>query len=354
MKKYVIVTGSCGLIGVESCLFFDKKGYDILGIDNDMRSYFFGDGASTRKNLKHLMGTIKNYKQYDFDIRDMVSMERVFEQYGSNIECVIHTAAQPSHDWAVKEPITDFTINALGTLNLLELTRKHCKDATFIFTSTNKVYGDRPNAIYNCDFEIKELDTRYEAYDKKTGELYSVDEDMSIDGCKHSVFGASKVAADVMVQEYGRYHDMNTVCFRGGCLTGSKHSGAELHGFLSYLIKCMKNDKPYTVFGYKGKQVRDNIDSWDMVNAFWHYHQNPIPASVYNMGGGRENSVSMMEVIDIINEEMGSDWNNYTISDENRIGDHIWYISNLDKFKKDYPDWNITKNIREIVREMIS
>jgi CDP-paratose 2-epimerase len=236
----------------------------------------------------------------------------------------------------------------------LELTKNHCKDATFIFTSTNKVYGDRPNGIYDdCGFTIKELETRYEAYGDD-GELYAVGEDMSIDGCKHSVFGVSKVAADVMVQEYGRYHDMNTVCFRGGCLTGGGHAGAELHGFMSYLVKCMKSNKHYTIFGYKGKQVRDNIHSSDLVNAFWHYHQNPIPAAVYNMGGGRDNAVSMMEAIDMINEEMGTDWDNYTLSNENRIGDHIWYISDFSKFKQDYPNWTVTKDIKEIVKEMVS
>ena len=353
MKEYVVVTGSCGLIGVESCLFFHKQGYEIIGIDNDMRSYFFGEGASTSSNRKFLEENIEGYIHHHTDIRNFHSLEEIFEQYGANIKCVIHTAAQPSHDWAVKEPFTDFNINATATLNLLELTKNYCKDATFIFTSTNKVYGDRPNGIYdNCNFTIKELETRYEAYDDN-GKLYDVGEDMSIDGCKHSVFGASKVAADVMVQEYGRYHNMNTVCFRGGCLTGGGHAGAELHGFMSYLVKCMKENKHYTIFGYKGKQVRDNIHSSDLVNAFWHYHQNPKPAVVYNMGGGRDNAVSMMEVIDMINKEMGTNWDNYTLSDENRIGDHIWYISNLNKFKLDYPDWNITKDIRDIIREMV-
>jgi CDP-paratose 2-epimerase len=354
MKEYVIVTGSCGLIGVESCLFFHKQGYEIIGIDNDMRSYFFGEGASTSSNKKFLEENIKGYKHHSVDIRDFDSLEEIFEEYDVNIKCIIHTAAQPSHDWATKEPLTDFNINATATLNLLELTKNYCKDATFIFTSTNKVYGDRPNGIYDdCDFTIKELETRYEAY-SDDGEPYAVREDMSIDGCKHSVFGASKVAADVMVQEYGRYYNMNTVCFRGGCLTGGGHAGAELHGFMSYLVKCMKENKHYTIFGYKGKQVRDNIHSSDLVNAFWQYHQNPKPAAVYNIGGGRENAVSMMEAIDVINEEMGTDWDNYTLSNENRIGDHIWYISDLSKFKQEYPNWTVTKDIKEIVKEMVS
>jgi CDP-paratose 2-epimerase len=353
MSKYVIVTGSCGLIGMESCLFFHKKGFRIVGIDNDMRSYFFGKGASTAANRKFLEESIEGYEHYNLDIRDFISMQDIFEKYGSKIECVIHCAAQPSHDWAVKEPFTDFNINATATLNLLELTKNCCKEAPFIFMSTNKVYGDRPNGIYkDCNFEIKELDTRYEAF--ADGELYEVAEDMSIDGCKHSVFGASKVAADVMVQEYGRYHGMNTVCFRGGCLTGGGHAGAELHGFMSYLVKCMKQNNHYTIFGYKGKQVRDNIHSWDLVNAFWHYYQKPTPAAVYNIGGGRNNAVSMFEVIGLINEEMGTKWDNYTLSDENRVGDHIWYISDLSSFKNDYPEWDITKSMNDIIKEMVA
>ena len=357
MKKCVVVTGSCGLIGMETCLFFHQKGYRIIGVDNGMRSYYFGEDASTIANKEYLEKTLKNYDHWNVDVRDSNALEVLFKH--NDIDAVIHTAAQPSHDWAAKEPHTDFTVNAVGTLNLLELTRKYCKDATFIFTSTNKVYGDRPNAIYDDrDFEIKELKTRYEAYHRGSrsgcsNDLYSVNENMSIDSSKHSIFGASKVAADIMVQEYGRYFGMNTVTFRGGCLTGGGHAGAELHGFLSYLVKCMKNNKPYTIFGYKGKQVRDNIHSWDLVNAFWHYHQNPIPAAVYNIGGGRENAVSMMEAIDLINKEMGTKWDNYTLSDDNRIGDHIWYISDLSKFKTDYPEWELTKSIKDIVREMV-
>ena len=355
MSKYVLVTGSCGLIGMESCLFFHDKGFRVIGIDNDMRSYFFGDEASTASNKDFLLSNIDNYEHHNIDIRDISSLDKIFKEHGDNIKCVIHTAAQPSHDWAAKEPITDFSVNAMGTLNLLEMTKKYCKDASFIFTSTNKVYGDRPNGVYDdCDFEIKELDSRYEAYHKKTQKLYAVPEQMSIDMCKHSVFGASKVAADVMVQEYGRYHGMNTVTFRGGCLTGRGHSGAELHGFLSYLVKCIKEDRPYTIFGYKGKQVRDNIHSWDLVNALWHYHNNPKPGEVYNIGGGRENSVSMMEAIDLINKEAGTSWNNFTLSETNRIGDHIWYISDLEKFKNDYPDWKITKGIEDIIKEMVA
>ena len=354
MKKYVLVTGSSGLIGTESCLYFHERGYSVIGIDNDMRSYFFGKDVSTEKNKKYLVNTLNDYEHHDVDIRDKASLGKIFQKYGSRIECIIHTAAQPSHDWASKEPLTDFTINANGTLNLLEETRNNCKEASFIFTSTNKVYGDRPNGTYEgSEFVINELDTRYEAYHKNFGELYSVSENMSIDGSKHSLFGASKLAADIMVQEYGKYFNMNTVIFRGGCLTGAHHKGAKLHGFMSYLIKCIKNDMPYTILGYKGKQVRDNIDSWDLVNAFWHYHQNPSWGEVYNIGGGRENSVSILEVIYLVKKELGSNWNKYEISDKNRIGDHIWYITDLTKFKSKYPNWKITKNIDSIIKEMI-
>jgi len=354
MKKYVLVTGSCGLIGTESCLYFHERGYSILGIDNDMRSYFFGSESSTIPNREFLIKKLKNYEHYEVDIRDRDSLKKIFKKYGSRIECVIHTAAQPSHDWASIEPTTDFTINANGTLNLLEETRNNCKEASFIFTSTNKVYGDRPNGIYEgSEFVIDELDSRYEAYYKNSGELYSVSEDMSIDMSKHSLFGSSKLAADVMVQEYGKYFGMNTVSFRGGCLTGSHHKGAKLHGFMSYLMKCIKSDIPYTVFGYKGKQVRDNIDSWDLVNAFWYFHQEPSGGEVYNIGGGRENSISVLEVIELMKRQLNSNWNKYEISDKNRIGDHIWYITDLKKFKSRYPNWKITKNINQIIKEMI-
>jgi CDP-paratose 2-epimerase len=244
-------------------------------------------------------------------------------------------------------------------MNLLELTRLYCKESTFIFTSTNKVYGDRPNYNYNTgkidDYNllVKELDTRYEGVNRITGELSSVDESMSIDNTKHSVFGASKVAADIMCQEYGKYFGMNVGIFRGGCLTGPNHAGAELHGFLSYLVKCIVHNKPYTIFGYKGKQVRDNIHSFDLVNMFWEFHQNPKQGEVYNVGGGRNNSTSILEAIDTINEIAGTNWKNYTISEENRIGDHIWYITDLSKFKKDYPNWDITISLRETIKEMV-
>ena len=274
----------------------------------------------------------------------------MFNHYGDSIEIIIHTAAQPSHDWAAKEPLTDFSVNATGTVNLLESTRVCCPKATFIFTSTNKVYGYTPNYL-----TLAETDTRYEYLDGGFNPG-SIDETMSIDQCKHSVFGASKVAADIMCKEYAKYWDMNIGIFRGGCLTGPNHAGAELHGFLSYLIKCMVNDKPYTIFGYKGKQVRDNIHSWDLVNMFWHYHKNPKPGEVYNAGGGRNNSTSILEAIDSVNElRKGDDlepWTNYTLSDQARSGDHQWYISDLNKFKSHYPEWDITISLNETIRQI--
>lgn len=345
--KYVLITGSSGLIGSQSVDFFHRLGYGIIGIDNNMRAYFFGSGASTQQSRDALVANFENYTHFDYDVRDMGLMEAIFEKYADSIEIVIHTAAQPSHDWAAKEPITDFTVNALGTMNLLELTRKHCPDATFIFTSTNKVYGDTPNFL-----NIVEQEKRYECIG--AGEsLYAVPETMSIDQTKHSVFGASKVAADVMCQEYGKYFGLKTGIFRGGCLTGPNHAGTELHGFLSYLVKCAIQNKHYTIFGYKGKQVRDNIHSCDLVNMFWHFHQNPRCGEVYNAGGGRDNSCSILEVIDYVNKKTGFGWNNYTLSDQNRIGDHIWYISDLTKFKTHYPNWNLTRSLESTLDEMI-
>lgn len=362
-KKAAIVTGSSGLIGSQTVNFLINKGYYVIGIDNDMRSYFFGDEASTKESENKMLSDYgrDNFNPLNIDIRDYETLEVIFNGLVDDqregiidLDMIVHTAAQPSHDWAAKEPLTDFSVNAIGTMNLLELTRLNFPKASFIFTSTNKVYGDTPNRL-----TIDELETRYEFH--VNGLLPgSVDETMSIDNSKHSIFGASKVAADVMVQEYGRYFGMNTVVFRGGCLTGPNHAGAELHGFLSYLMKCIVNDKPYTIFGYKGKQVRDNIHSWDLVNMFWHYHQNPIPGAVYNAGGGRENSTSILEAIDTANKYLieegikSEPWTNYTISEQNRIGDHIWYISDLTKFKTDYPEWpGITISLNETIKQII-
>ena len=356
--RIAIVTGSAGLIGSQACDFFSSKGYKVVGIDNDMRSYFFGPSSSTKDSLISIKSKIKDYEHYEIDIRDYNKINDVFRKYSKKIDVVIHTAAQPSHDWAAKEPMTDFSINATGTMNLLESTRLNCLDATFIFTSTNKVYGDTPNSLY-----INEKDSRWEIdmsryedhqlYSNGIGNDGSINENMSIDHTKHSIFGASKVAADVMVQEYGRYFGMKTVVFRGGCLTGPNHAGAELHGFLSYLVKCIVNDKPYTIFGYKGKQVRDNIHSLDLVNMFWHFHQNPRPGEIYNAGGGRENSTSILEAIDAINLINGTKWSNYTVDNNNRIGDHIWYITDLSKFKSHYPQWDISINLKETIRQMV-
>jgi len=360
--KTVLITGSGGLIGSQSVSFFIEKGYKAIGIDNDMRSYFFGDESSTFSTTLHLSKKHKEkFLSYFVDIRNLDELEKIFLKH--KFDVVIHTAAQPSHDWAAKEPLTDFTVNALGTMNLLEMTRKYSPEASFIFTSTNKVYGDRPNLSYysgvpdvNYDaLMIHEEDSRYEGRWINNA-LAAIDENMSIDQNTHSVFGASKVAADVMVQEYGRYFGMNTVVFRGGCLTGPDHAGAELHGFLSYLIKCMVNSKPYTIFGYKGKQVRDNIHSYDLVNMFWEYHQNPRPGEVYNAGGGRENSTSILEAIDSVNEILISkgipEWKNFKIEETPRIGDHVWYVSDLQKFREHYPNWKITRSLSSIIEEI--
>jgi CDP-paratose 2-epimerase len=346
MKK-IIVTGSAGLIGSEAAKFFHEQGYAIIGIDNNMRSYFFGDGASTKWNQQKLETGLVDYSHYNIDIRSYNELEKLFSDHSSDIAAVIHTAAQPSHDWAAKEPITDFTVNANGTLNLLELTRLYCPGAVFIFTSTNKVYGDTPNYL-----PLIELDKRYEIDTAHVFAKEGIDESMSIDNCKHSIFGASKVAADVMVQEYGKYFGMQTAVFRGGCLTGPAHSGAELHGFLAYLILCAVNNKPYTIFGYKGKQVRDNIHSKDLIAAFWEYFKAPRPGEVYNMGGSRHSNISMLEAIEQI-EQISGHKLNYTISENNRIGDHIWYISDVNKFKAHYPAWQYEYDSKRILEEMI-
>jgi CDP-paratose 2-epimerase len=341
--KTILVTGSYGLIGSEVCRYYDNLGYRIIGIDNDMRKYFFNESSKEKNNNS----IYSNYIHFDCDIRNYNKLFLIFKKYSSDISLIIHTAAQPSHDWAAKEPLTDFTINALGTMNLLECTRQMCPEAVFIFTSTNKVYGDTPNNL-----PLIELENRWElnSYHKY---FNGIDESMSIDQSKHSLFGVSKVSADLMVQEYGRYFGLKTGVFRGGCLTGPSHAGAELHGFLSYLIKCFVNDKPYTIFGYKGKQVRDNIHSHDLVSAFHSFYLNPRPGEVYNIGGSRHSNISMLEAINKISNILGKPLN-YTISDDNRIGDHMWYISDVSKFKSHYPDWNYKYDIDMIINEMIS
>ena len=341
-----LVTGSAGLIGAEAVRFFSAQGYSVAGIDNDMRREFFGDEASTAWSRRALEVSIPGYTHYDVDIRDPSEVERVFAEYGSQIEVVIHTAAQPSHDWAARSPGTDFSVNATGTLVLLEAARKHCPEAPFIFTSTNKVYGDNPNKL-----PLVEKETRWEVDPIDPFYEHGIDETMSVDQTKHSLFGASKLAADVLVQEYGRYFGMNTVCFRGGCLTGPGHSGTQLHGFLSYLVKCAVTGAPYTVFGYKGKQVRDNIHSCDLVNMFWHYCRAPRPGEVYNAGGGRHSNCSMQEAIAGCERLIGKKMN-VTYSDTNRVGDHIWYISDTRKFQSHYPGWSYTYDLERILEEI--
>jgi CDP-paratose 2-epimerase len=340
--KTVIVTGSYGLIGSEVCRFYDKLGFRIIGIDNDMRKYFFGESTKEKMN-----NNFNNYIHHNVDIRNYDDLLKIFSEYSTDISLIVHTAAQPSHDWAAKEPITDFTVNSLGTLNLLECTRLFCNNSTFIFTSTNKVYGDTPNKL-----PLIELDSRYELHNSHKF-FNGIDETMSIDQTKHSLFGVSKASADLMVQEYGRYFGIKTGIFRGGCLTGPSHAGAELHGFLSYLIKCFINKKPYTVFGYNGKQVRDNIHSYDLVSAFHEFYLNPKIGEVYNIGGSRYSNISMLESINKISDILDTKLQ-YTISKDNRIGDHIWYISDVTKFKEHYPNWNYKYNIDMIINEMIN
>ncbi len=344
-----IVTGSSGLIGSETAKFLDARGLHVVGIDNDMRRYFFGPEASTDWNTRRLRSTLKDFEHHAADVRDAEAVNRIFERFGSNVSLVVHTAAQPSHDWAAREPFTDFTVNANGTLVMLEAARKFCPEAVFVFTSTNKVYGDTPNAL-----PLIETETRWEVEPAHPFAEHGIDETMTIDQSKHSLFGASKVAADVLAQEYGRYFGMRTATFRGGCLTGPAHSGAELHGFLAYLVKCVVTGRPYTIHGYKGKQVRDNIHSYDLVNAFWHFYQSPREGgAVYNMGGSRHSNCSMLEAIRTAEELTGRGLD-YTLSDEARSGDHIWWISDVRRFRRDYPDWEYAYDMRRIMEEIVA
>lgn len=342
----VLVTGSAGLIGSEATKFFADQGFDVVGIDNDMRARFFGVEASThwnRTKLEEQLGS--RYTHYEVDIRDDAAIDSLIARYGNDLELVLHTAAQPSHDWAAREPKTDFGVNAVGTLNLLEAVRQHASEAVFIFTSTNKVYGDAPNRLPLAEHTTRwEIDPTHEYAD-------GIPEDFSIDHSMHSLFGASKVAADVLVQEYGRYFDMRTACFRGGCLTGPSHSGTQLHGFLAYLMKCAVTATPYTVFGYGGKQVRDNIHSADLIRAFYEFYRNPRSAAVYNIGGGRYSNCSMIEAIRLCEQITGREME-WSYSESNRAGDHIWWISNLTRFKADYPSWQLEYDVPEILQEI--
>jgi len=343
----VIVTGSSGLIGSETVRCFHDQGFDVVGIDNDMRAYFFGQEASVEWSTKRLVASLPRFRHEAIDIRDVAAVEALFGRYGRDIVLVVHCAAQPSHDWAAREPATDFSINASGTLVLLEATRKLAPEAVFIFTSTNKVYGDTPNGL-----PIVEQERRWELEPSHPWAEHGIDESMSIDQTKHSVFGASKVAADVMVQEYGRYFGLKTGVFRGGCLTGPAHSGAELHGFLAYLVRCAVTRRPYTIFGYKGKQVRDNIHSTDLVQCLWHFFGQPRPGAVYNMGGSRHSSCSVLEAIDLI-AELGGGEVDYRVTDAARSGDHIWWISDVRRFQQDFPGWSYTYDLRTTLKEMI-
>ena len=330
----VIVTGSAGLIGSETVQFFCDKGFDVVGIDNDMRRRFFGAEASTDWNRSQLeQRFLTSYTHASIDIRDTSAVDQLFERYGKDVQLVVHTAAQPSHDWAAREPLTDFTVNANGTLNMLEATRRFAPEAVFIFTSTNKVYGDTPNRL-----PLIEQETRWEVDPSHPFAQEGIDETMSIDQSIHSLFGASKAAADLLAQEYGRYFHMRTAIFRGGCLTGPNHSGTALHGFLAYLMKCVCTGTPYTVYGYKGKQVRDNIHSADLVGAFYQFFLKPREGEVYNMGGSRFSNCSMTEAITLCERIAGKPLS-WTYTDTSRIGDHIWYISDTRKFQAHYPEW---------------
>jgi len=340
-----IITGSSGLVGSEAASYFASLGMDVVGIDNGMRAKFFGESASTHWMTERLEEEIIGYHHHNVDIRDAEGIAQVFAKYRGQIALVIHAAAQPSHDWAASDPNTDFTVNANGTSVMLEATRKFAPNAVFIFMSTNKVYGDRPNGL-----PLVELETRWEI-DPRHEYVRGIPETMSIDSALHSLFGASKVAADVLVQEYGRYFGMQTACFRGGCLTGPKHSGTQLHGFLSYLMKCAVVGTPYTIFGYKQKQVRDNIHSADLIRAFHAFFENPRSGEVYNIGGGRASNCSMLEAIALSEQITGNTFNREYV-DENRRGDHIWWISDLSRFEQHYPEWKIRFDVPHILREI--
>jgi len=341
-----IITGSAGLIGSEASRYFADQGLDIVGIDNDLRRTWFGEEASTDWQRRRLESELaKRYRHLTLDIRDQAGIERIFSALRDDIALVVHTAAQPSHDWAASQPHTDFTVNANGTLNLLEAVRRFAPAAVFIFTSTNKVYGDAPNRL-----PLRDIGSRCEI---APDHAYAagIPEDMPIDQSLHSLFGASKVAADILVQEYGRYFGMKTVCFRGGCLTGPNHAGAQLHGFLAYLVKCAATDSPYTVFGYRGKQVRDNIHCADLIRAFDCFFRQPRCGEVYNIGGSRFSNCSMLEAIAICEQLTGHPLR-WTYNNQHRAGDHLWWISDVGKFQSHYPAWQLTRNVPQICREI--
>ena len=344
--KIALITGSCGLVGSESSIFFSKKGFKIIGIDNNYRKFFFGNDGDISWVKKKLKNSLKDYIHFNTDIRNYNNLKKIFKKYAKKIKLVIHAAAQPSHDWAKNKPFIDFDINAKGTLNLLELTKLYAPNAPFLFMSTNKVYGDNPNKL-----PLIEKKTRWEL--KKSHKYQrGINETMSIDNCTHSFFGASKSYADLVVQEYGKNIGLKTACFRAGCITGPNHSGAKLHGFLSYLVKSSLQNKKYTLIGYKGKQVRDNIHSQDLVSCFWEFYKKPGVGEIYNIGGGRYSNCSIIEALNVI-EKISKIKIKRKILTQNRVGDHIWYISDMKKFKKKYPKWKQKYSTLKIIKELI-
>jgi len=341
-----IITGSSGLVGSEAVNFFSDKGFDVIGVDNNLRKFFFGKNGSTSWVKSQLIKRNKNFRNFNTDIRNFAKLTNIFKKYSKNISLIIHSAAQPSHDYGKNFPFLDFNVNATGTLNLLELTKKYCPNAPFIFMSTNKVYGDNPNKL-----RILEKKTRWElSNDDKN--FNGINENFSIDNSTHSFFGVSKTYADLIVQEYGKNIGLKTVCFRGGCITGPNHSGASLHGFLSYLVKSSLNNKKYNIIGYKGKQVRDNLHSNDLVKCFWEFYKKPRNGEIYNMGGGRYSNCSIIEALDLV-EVYTKTKIKKKILKLPRVGDHIWYISDTSKFKKHYPNWKQKYDTKKIIEELI-
>lgn len=343
----VVVTGSAGLIGSEAVAFYAARGYQVVGIDNNMRETFFGEDGSTLWNRSQLIQEQgRRYEHHDVDIRDREELDRIFARFGQAISLIVHAAAQPSHDWAASHPVIDFTVNANGTLHLLEAARRYCPDAVFVFTSTNKVYGDAPNRL-----PLVEKETRWEVEPSHPYHL-GIKEDMSVDQHMHSLFGASKLAADILVQEYGRYFGLRTVCFRGGVLSGFRQAGVPLHGFINYLMKCAMTSTPYTILGYKGKQVRDVIHAKDVIGAIDAvFNRPPTPGEVYNLGGGVYANISLLEAIELAEKITGRgvEWQYH---DQHRAGDHIWYVSDIRKLMSDYPEWRIRYSVSMIMEEI--
>ena len=344
--KTVIITGSSGLVGSEASRFFSQKNFRVIGIDNNLRKYFFGKDGDTNWVKRKLIYECKNYKHYNCDIRNKTRIKKIFQKYNSDIKLIIHAAGQPSHDWAIKEPYTDFSINALGTLNLLENTKIFSKKASFIFLSTNKVYGDNPNK-----FSFKEKTSRYEIIDDKYKKGF--DESLNVDNCVHSLFGVSKLSADMIVQEYGKNLGLKTVCFRAGCITGPNQNGSSFHGFLSYLVKISLSKQKYSLIGHKGKQVRDNLHSKDLVKCFWEFFKKPRRGEIYNIGGGRFSNCSILEALNVL-ESLTNIKIKRKIIKTPRVGDHIWYISDLKKFKSHYPRWKQIYNTKKIISDLLS